>query len=626
MASLQDKLAILPSQPGVYLFKDEEGTILYIGKAKSLRSRVRSYFRESGPDHPRTERLLGKVTDFDILSTDSEIEALILEANLIKEHKPRYNVSLKDDKRYPYIKVTSNEPFPRMLVVRRLRKDGSRYFGPYTDVKGMRQTIKMLGRVFQIRACNLIIPSPTRRRYRVCLDYYIKRCPGPCEDKITAAGYRQLIDAACLFLEGKEGRLIDELTGRMNEAAEAMRYEEAALWRDKLRAVQSVRQKQKVAADQMVDRDVLALARSERTVAAVALQVRDGLLIGRQTFQLSAGTDDADADVLAGFVKQYYLNSPAIPDEIYFPEHCTDEELIAAWLSRDRPRAVRLLVPRRGERHELLEMAVTNARLSLNELLTQKAAAAVQIPESIYVLQRDLRLAVPPRSICAFDVSNLGETDPVGALVYFRDGKPYKRNYRHFKIKTVVGRNDFAMIGELVSRYFADLVETGSEFPDLVLIDGGVGQLGAATRALETLNIPEIPVIGLAKRLEQVVLPGGESGTGPVLSIPKSSPSLRLLQRIRDEAHRFAVGFQRERRKKRVIQSELDAIRGIGPARRQALLSRFGSVAAVAAASVESLRTEGGLSETLAHAVWAHLHPAATTSANGTDSTNDESS
>jgi len=607
MTTLQDKLSILPERPGVYLFKDAEGAILYVGKARSLRARVRSYFRESGPEHPRTARLLERVADFDILSTDSEVEALILEANLIKEHRPRYNVSLKDDKRYPYIKVTTDEPFPRMLVVRRMRKDGARYFGPFTDVKGMRQTIKTLGRVFQIRACNLIIPSPTRRKYRVCLDYYIKRCPGPCEDKVSESGYRRLIDSACLFLEGKEGRLIDELTARMEEAAEATRFEEAGEWRDKLRAVQSVRRRQKVAADEVVDRDILAMARSERTVAAVALQVRDGLLIGRQTFQLTAEVDDADADVLAAFIKQYFLNSPSTPDEIYVPEHCADEELISAWLSRDRRRPVRLLIPRRGERFELLEMAMTNARLSLNELLTQKASAAVRIPDGVYQLQRDLRLSVPPRSICAFDVSNLGETDPVGSLVYFQDGKPRKRNYRHFKIKTVVGRNDFAMIGELVSRYFADLVEEKAEFPDLVLIDGGAGQLSAATRALEALNITDLPVIGLAKRLEQIVLPAGDGS--PTLSIPKSSPSLRLLQRIRDEAHRFAVGFQRERRKKRVLQSELDGIPGIGPARRQALLTCFGSAAAVAVASVDDLRTTGGLSGKIALAVWHHFHP-----------------
>lgn len=604
MSAISDKLETLPDRPGVYMFKDASGEILYVGKAKSLRSRVRSYFRDSGPTHPRTVKLLGRLSDFDILSTDSEIEALILEANLVKEHKPRYNVSLKDDKRYPYIKVTTNEPFPRMLVVRRMRKDGARYFGPYTNVKGMRQTIKTLGRVFQIRSCNLIIPSPTNRKYRVCLDYFIKRCPGPCEEKVTESAYRQLIDSACLFLEGKEGRLIEEMTTHMNDAAESMRFEEAAEWRDKLRAVESVRHKQKVSDDSQVDRDILAMARSDKVVAAVALQVRDGLLIGRQNYHLAVDVEDADADILAAFIKQYYLNSPAVPDEVYLPFHCTEEDLIGEWLSRDRKRLVKLIFPQRGERLALLEMANTNARLALNELLTQKAAAAVRIPDGVYQLQKDLRLAVPPRSIVAFDVSNLGETDPVGSLVYFRDGKPLKREYRHFKIKTVVGRNDFAMIGELVSRWFTDVVEEDKEFPDLVLIDGGAGQLSAALRALEALNVSDMPVIGLAKRLEQVVLP-----VGPMLSIPRSSPSLRLLQRVRDEAHRFAVTFQRDRRKKRVIQSELDAITGIGPARRRALLAGLGSVEQIAQASVDDLREKGGVDKRTAQTVWQHFHP-----------------
>jgi excinuclease ABC subunit C len=609
---LTEKLSVLPDRPGAYMFKDKQGTILYVGKAKNLRNRVRTYFRPS--DHPKTQALMEKVADFEILSTDSEIEALILEANLIKEYKPRYNISLKDDKRYPYIKVTTNEPFPRMLVVRRMRKDGARYFGPYTDVKGMRDTIKTLGRVFMIRACSLIIPSPTKRKYRVCLDYYIKRCPGPCEDKITEAEYRALIDSACLFLEGKEESLIAELTVHMEKASEEMRFEEAATWRDKLHAVESVRHKQKVTTDVTVDRDILALARADKIVAAIALQIRDGLLIGRQGFQLAAGESDTDAEVLTAFIKQYYLHSPSIPDEVHLPHSCEEEELVTAWLGRERKKSVRLCVPKRGEKYELLEMAQTNAKLMLNELLTQKAATAVRIPESVYQLQRDLRLTAPPRTICAFDVSNLGETDPVGSLVYFRDGKPLKREYRKFKIKTVVGRNDFAMMGELVTRYFSNLVEDAAEFPNLVLVDGGAGQVSAACRALDALNITDQPLIGLAKRLEQVVLPSEEGRAGPTLSIPKSSPSLRLLQRIRDEAHRFAITFQKERRKKRVIHSELDDIPGIGPTRRQALLTAFGSVAKIAEASLESLRKDGGLDKRSATAVFDKFHPPASQS------------
>ncbi|MEW5875358.1 MAG: excinuclease ABC subunit UvrC [Candidatus Zixiibacteriota bacterium] len=620
MISLADKLAALPDRPGVYMFKDAAGTIIYVGKAKILRNRVRTYFRREGIDHPRVQVMQEKIADLEIISTDSEIEALILEANLIKEHKPRYNVSLKDDKRFPYIKVTTNEPFPRMLVVRRMRKDGARYFGPYTNVKGMRDTIKTLGRVFQIRACNLIIPSPTKRKYRVCLDYFIKRCPGPCEDKISEADYRELINSACLFLEGKEERLIEVLAAHMEDASEAEKFEEAAAWRDKLRAVESVRHKQKVSAGTVVDRDILALARADRIVAAVALQVRDGLLIGRQGFQLSADNADSDEEVLTAFIKQYYLHSPSIPDEIFIPQSCSEEELLVAWLGRERAKSVRLVVPKRGEKHDLVEMASTNAKLMLNELLTQKAATAVRIPDSVYQLQKDLRLASPPRTICAFDVSNLGETDPVGSLVYFRDAKPLKREYRKFKIKTVVGRNDFAMIGELVTRYFTNLVEDGAEFPDLVLIDGGAGQLSAACRALDALNITDQAIIGLAKRLEQVVLPGSDDGSGPTLTIPRSSPSLRLLQRVRDEAHRFAVTFQRTRRKKRVISSELDGISGIGPARRQSLLENFGSVAKIAEATVEELVSQGRLTKRAAESVWSHFHPTASEAQNRSNS------
>ncbi|HUU45130.1 MAG TPA: helix-hairpin-helix domain-containing protein, partial [Acidobacteriota bacterium] len=376
----------------------------------------------------------------------------------------------------------------------------------------------------------------------------------------------------------------------------------------------------KVSAGEVIDRDILALVRAERLVAAVALQVRDGLLIGRQDYQLAADPSESDADVLAAFIKQYYLNSPSIPDEIYLPFHFSDEELIGQWLSGERRRVVRLVFPQRGEKYALLEMALTNARLSLNELLSQKERAAVRIPDSVYQLQRDLRLAVPPRAIAAFDVSNLGATDPVGSLVFFRDAQPLKRNYRKFKIKTVVGQNDFAMIGEIVSRYFGHLVEAGEEFPDLVLIDGGVGQLRAALAALEALNVSDLPVIGLAKRLEQVVLPSSVDGDGRTLSIPRASPSLRLLQRVRDEAHRFALTFQKSRRKKRVIRSELDGIRGVGPVRRQALLERFGSVAAVGKASRDELVERGGLDRRTAETVWSHFHLSATPEGDGKSS------
>ncbi len=596
------KLAVLPDRPGVYLMKDSKGEVIYVGKAKVLRNRVRSYFQSRPPDHPRVAALIQRIDDFDTVTTDNEIESLILEANLIKEHKPRYNVNLKDDKRYPYIKVTTNEPFPRLLVVRRVSNDGARYFGPYTNVKAMRQTLKTLGRVFTIRGCNLTIPS--KRKYRVCLDYFIKRCPGPCEDKISEADYGKLIDNACRLLAGKGQEVVEDLTASMNSAAEAQEYERAAEFRDKIRAIETVREKQKISAGKSIDRDILAIARDGSLVAAIALQVREGLMIGRQDFQLSAGTTEEEPEILAGFIKQYYLNSRMVPREILLPFSIPEVDLVTEWLSQERQEKVQIYMPQRGEKMQLVKMAAANARLSLSEVLAQKERIAHKIPESVFQLQRDLQLPTPPRHVAAFDISNLGPADPVGALVYFRDGKPLKREYRKFQIKTVTGQDDFAMMREVVTRYFSRLNEEGKSLPDLVLIDGGKGQLSAALSALESVNITDQPIVGLAKRLEEVIFPDRRG-----LTIPRSSPSLRLLQRIRDEAHRFAVTYQRKKRTKRTIQSELDKIPGVGPARRQALLAAFGSVDKIRSAGKDELAAAIGVDKRTALSVYSYFHP-----------------
>ena len=603
--TIERKLALLPDRPGVYMMKDKTGKIIYVGKAKVLKNRVRSYFHRRSPEHPRTAALTEGIADFEVLATDNELESLILEANLIKEYKPRYNVNLKDDKRYPYIKITTNEPFPRLLVVRRMKNDGARYFGPYTNVKGMRETLKMLGRTFKIRACNLTLPAPGKKKYRVCLDYFIKRCPGPCEDKITRDEYRASVADAALLLAGRGRSLVDDLTGQMRQAAARQEFEKAAEIRDKIRAIESVQQKQIISADKLIDRDILAVARAGTVVSAVALQVREGLMIGRQNFQLSADADDDDPGILAGFLKQYYLNSPMVPAEVVLPLHVPEERLIGQWLTRQRRDKVNLVFPQRGTKQKLLEMAATNAKLSLNEIVAQKAQAARRIPESIFCLQKDLRLKVPPRTVAAFDISNLGPSDPVGSLVFFRDGKPLKREYRRFQIKTVTGQDDCAMMREVVTRHFALLAEEGKDFPDLVLIDGGRGQLSAALSALESLNITDQPIIGLAKRLEEVILPQDVPG----LTIPRSSSSLRLLQRVRDEAHRFAVTYQRMKRKKRTLRSELDNIPGVGPVRRRTLLLALGSVDGVRRASAEQLERITGIDKATARRVFAYFHP-----------------
>jgi len=601
--TIAKKLALLPDRPGVYIMKDNTGKIIYVGKAKVLKNRVRSYFHQRPVEHPRITALIEKIADFEILTTDNELESLILEANLIKEHKPRYNVNLKDDKRYPYIKITTYEPFPRLLVVRRMKKDGARYFGPYTNAKAMRETLKMLGRTFKIRGCNLTIPAPGKKKHRLCLDYSIKRCPGPCENKISEADYQKSIAAAAMLLSGRGRSLVDELTREMKAAAARQEFEKAAEMRDKIRAIESVQQKQKISAGKLIDRDILAVARAETVVSAVVLQVREGLMIGRQDFQLAANPVENDPEIVAGFLKQYYLDSPMIPAEVVVSSPVPEEELLAHWLSRQRGSKVCLLFPQRGAMRKLLEMAVANAKLFLNEIVAQKAQAVERISESSFRLQKDLRLKAPPRTVVAFDISNLGPSDPVGSLVFFRDGKPLKREYRRFQIKTVAGQDDYAMMREVVTRHFTRLAEEGKDFPDLVLIDGGKGQLSAALSALESLNISDQPVIGLAKRLEEVIFPDHRG-----LSIPRSSPTLQLLQRARDEAHRFAVTYQRMKRKKRTLRSELDNIPGVGPVRRQALLSALGSVDGIRRASLEHLQQIKGVDKATARRVHDYFH------------------
>lgn len=603
-SQLEAKLESLPHKPGVYLFKDSGGKIIYVGKARSLRHRVKAYFQEGLPADPKTEVLISKIKDLEILVTDSEMEALILEANLIKEHKPRYNVNLKDDKRYPYLKVTVDEPYPRVLVVRRVKKDKAKYFGPYTNVSGMRQTLRLIRRIFPIRSCNLTIPSRSGRKYKVCLEYYIKRCLGPCENKCSYEEYRKLIENVCIFLAGKNNYLIDQLEQQMNRYARQENFEAAARIRDQLRAMQSVVEKQKVVDTEKVDQDIISLARAKNDICIVVLQIREGILIGRQDFYLTAKTETLESEVLASFIKQYYLNSPVIPEEIFLPTEIEDHSIILLWLEEKRQGKVQLIFPQRGKKAQLLEMAIKNAQLLLNELLIQKSQKETQVPKAIQMLQRELYLSKPPRKMAAFDISNLGPTDAVGSLVFFQDGKPQKNEYRKFKIRNVQGQNDFAMMKEIVARYFSYLKQEKKPFPDLVLIDGGKGQLSAALEALESLSIKNQEIIGLAKRLDEVFLKGKSDS----LMIPKVSTSLRLLQRIRDEAHRFAISYHRTLRGKKVTKSELDEIKGVGDTRKKILLSQFGSIERLKKASLDEIKQIKGISGKVAEKIYQHFN------------------
>lgn len=605
--SLSLKLKNLPDAPGVYLFRNLDGKIIYIGKAKSLRNRVRTYFQSGLRHDPKTAKMVSAIDDFDLLVTDSEIEAMILEANLVKEHKPRYNVNLKDDKHFPYIKVTLNEPFPRILVVRRLAKDGARYFGPFTSAKGMRKTIKFLSNLFRIRSCNLTIPHPSGRLQKVCLDYHIGRCGGPCEGLQSEKEYRQQVESVIMYLAGKSETLVSELKKQMESLSRRMKFEEAGRVRDQITALESVRQKQKVDAGLVIDRDIIAFAREASDTVVVVLQIREGILIGRQDFQLISEAEETDNEVLSSFVRQYYNNQPNLPDNIYLPLAIPDAPLIARWLTEVREKKVTLHTPQKGEKLRLVDMAAANARLLLDELLIQKKEFKERLSGAIQALKSDLRLEHSPRTIACVDISNTGATDAVGSLVYFDNGKPRKSEYRHFRIKEIKGQDDFAMMREVVGRYFYRLKQEKKEPPDLLVVDGGKGQLNSVLKELESLGYARQNILGLAKRLEEIYLPGNSEP----LTIPKSSSGLGLLKRLRDEAHRFAIEYNRKVRTRRTIKSALDALEGIGPKRRDLLLKQFGSVKGIKEASLPELRSVKGLPKGLAEKIHRKYHPSA---------------
>ncbi|UCE25542.1 MAG: excinuclease ABC subunit UvrC [Candidatus Zixiibacteriota bacterium] len=600
---LKLKLKNLPTSPGVYMFKTAAGKIIYIGKAKNLRNRVRTYFQSRNHLDAKAERMISKAADFELMVTESEVEALILEANLVREHKPRYNVDLKDDKHFPYIKVTTNETFPRVLIVRRLEKDKATYFGPYTSSKGMRRTVTFLSRLFAIRTCNLVIPAPPGKKHKVCLDYHIERCGGPCEGFQTQQEYSELVDSVIMVLSGKSKKLIARLTEKMNQASEEMRYEEAAKIRDQIEAIDSVMIKQHVDVGELIDHDIISIAREERDAVAVVMQLREGVLIGRQDFQLSAQVEETDETILESFLTQYYNHQPNMPDQVILPIELSGAGLLEKWLRKARGSKVKVVTPRIGEKVRLVDLAARNARLLLDELLIQKKQYAERTSKMVTSLKDELGLTRSPRTIACFDISNTGPADAVGSCVYFENGKPRKSEYRHFKVKGVRGQDDFKMMREVIGRYFYRIKQKESPAPDLVVVDGGKGQLSSARAELNYLGFSGQPLIALAKRLEEVFLPGRQDS----VSISKSSPALVLLKRVRDEAHRFAITYGRKVRSKRTIRSRLDDIPGIGPAKREALLKHFGSVAKIKKLTAEELCQVKGINLKLASQILKQL-------------------
>ena len=601
--NLSLKLDALPAAPGIYMMKDGKERIIYIGKAKSLRHRVRSYFQDSGGDgRRRFKALVRNIADFDCIVTQSEQEALILEANQIKAHKPRYNVHLKDDKKYPYIRITK-ESFPRIFATRDLVQDGSRYLGPFSNVRAMYTTLDMMHKIFPVRSCDYKLPS---EKVRVCLDFHINRCEGPCEGLVKAADYSRSVDCAVRLLQGKNSGILRELRKRMEQTAAELRFERAAKLRDQIRALESMSARQKAMLDRPVDRDVIGLARSDDDACCSILEIREGRLLGKKHHFLSGVMESEDAEIVSAFVCQFYLRTDFIPAEIHLPSPPSDSAAISAWLSSKIQRKVALSVPRRGDKARMLEMARSNAEHLLEERRLKRELQKGRTSQSVSALQRDLRLVNPPDRIECIDISNLQGEDSVGSLVCFVGGRPRRSEYRQFKIADVEGPDDFASIHQVVLRRFRGLRERGESFPDLLVVDGGKGQLSSALQALGDLGLEDQPVVGLAKRLEELFLPGRAD---PLL-LPRTSASLRLLQALRDEAHRFALRHHRNLRGKRTMSSALDDIPGIGPSRRAVLLQTFGSVRRLKEAGVEEIANVKGVGMKLAAELKSHLEAA----------------
>ena len=578
---------------------------MYIGKAKALRTRLRSHFKPGKEEDPRHHALMRGVSDFDTIITDTEVEALILEANLVKEHKPRYNVNLKDDKSYPYIRVMS-ELFPRIFITRRIIRDGSQYFGPYTDVGTMRRIMAGIRRIFPLRTCQLSITDDTiaKKKHKVCLNYHIGKCRGPCEGFITTDDYRWIVDQVVSFIQGKDERVIQTIRSRMEALASEKRYEEAAGLRDQIRLIEGFRSRQKIVDASFADRDILASASEGRDAVGIVFNVRHGKVVNRQHFQMSMADGVGDEEIMERLLKQVYLRSDSIPREILLSSGTRDASSIMTWLVEKRGGSVRTTVPQRGEKAKLVELCRKNARLLLEEIKLQREKLVEKPAPSVTALQNDLGLDRPPKRIEAFDISNIQGTDSVASLVVFENGHPKKSEYRKYKIKTVEGADDFASMAEVVERRFTRLLNEDQQLPDLVLVDGGKGQLSSAVSVLSKLGLEDQPIIGLAKRLEEVFVPR----LSDPQNIPKHSSGLHLLQRVRDEAHRFAVSYHRQRRKKRTIHSELDDIPGIGEKRRNALLKAFGSVGGIRKASVEELEVVEGMNRMVAEVVIKNLN------------------
>lgn len=619
-AHLQGILDTLPTKPGCYIMKNAAGTIIYVGKAINLKNRVRSYFHADASHDAKTRRLVRDITHLEWIVVGSELEALILEMNLIKRHRPHYNIRLKDDKRYPYIKVHWNEPFPHVTVTRQMAEDGARYFGPYTSAWAVYQTLDVLRRIFPYLTCDREITGQDKR---ACLYYDIKLCTAPCIGKVNQAQYRQMISDLMDFLSGHSEAIVSRLQIEMDKAAEELRFEKAAALRDQLKAMQTIIERQKVvfAADYL-DSDVLAMARTDGEACVQIFFIRGGKLIGREYFILEGTEDTSDSEVMGQFVQQFYTEAATVPDQVMLPQQLEEAQIISQWLrSRRGGKKVEMFVPKDGQPQELVQMAAENAAETLQALRAQWQADTHKQETALAELQSALSLSAPPNRIECYDVSHTQGVATVGAMVVFEQGVPAKRLYRKFNIdSTSIGApDDFASMEEMLTRRFrrwhstqdssqqapgAKPDESFSFLPDLIIIDGGKGQLGRAVKVLEQAGLAEkIPVVGLAKQEEEIFFPHRSNS----LMLPRHSQGLYLVQRIRDEAHRFGITAHRKRRSKIGMASQLDSIPGIGPTRRKSLLKHFGSVDKIREASIEELMQVKGLTAAVAASLKEHL-------------------
>jgi excinuclease ABC subunit C len=592
------KLPHLPESPGVYLWKDADGVVLYVGKAKRLRSRVRSYLASDHLESVKTRALMHQAAELDTIVVPTEAHALILEANLIKEYRPRFNIALRDDKSYPYIKVTIQEPFPRVFVTRRLIDDGAKYFGPYTDVGQMRRALNVVKRIFTVRSCNYDMPQEMPER--ACLDYHIGRCKAPCILAQSQADYGLMIDEVLLFLDGRADEVIRRVRDRMEDAAATLDFERAAELRDALRHLERMEEPTVVLEVEGGDRDVIGYARDGDDACVAILRIRRGKLLARDHRFVENIDGEDDAAVLSAYLALTYVTSSERASELLVPFDFEDREAI-----EESARGTRVVAPQRGPRRELVDLAQQNARHLLEELKLSTLESEERATNPVYELGRELGLQRLPRSLVCFDISTAQGTDTVGSCVWFENGRARRGEYRKFKVKSVVGTDDFASMREVVGRYFRRRVDEQKALPDLVVIDGGKGQLGAAAEALRELQLDTIQLISLAKREEEIYV----LGRADPVRLPRRSPGLRMLQQARDEAHRFAVTYNRKRRSLRTVTSELLSIPGIGPSKRRLLLKTFGSVQGVRDATVEEIAALPGFSIVTAGKLLDSLSP-----------------